>query len=68
MTENKSAAREPIWAVLVVHGVGFTRPGQTLESFISGFRTLRGNGFDEIGSPEVLMLDKAAETLPATRL
>ena len=63
MTDNKSAAHEPIWAVLVVHGVGFTRPGQTLESFISGFRTLRGNGFDEIGSPEVLMLDKAAETL-----
>ena len=63
MIENESAKREPVWAVLVVHGVGFTRPGQTLESFISGFRTLRGNGFDEIGPPEVLMLDKAAETL-----
>ena len=63
MNENKSEAREPIWAVLVVHGVGFTRPGQTLESFISGLRTSRSNGLDEIGPPEVLMLDKAPETL-----
>jgi hypothetical protein len=64
MAKNENTAPEPVWAVLVVHGVGFTRPGQTLESFLSGLRTLSGNHLEEIGPPEVLMLDKAQETLP----
>jgi len=64
MSKNENTEREPVWAVLVVHGVGFTRPGQTLESFISGLKTLSGNRLEEIGPPEVLMLDKAQETLP----
>ena len=57
---------EPIWAVLVIHGVGFTRPGETLENFVTG---LRENGYGdrikEIGSPQVRMLMKAEEKLPS---
>src|ERR1044071_5613755 len=64
MVKNESTAAEPVWAVLVVHGVGLSRPGQTPERFLSGLLTLSGSRLEEIGPPEVLMLDKAQETLP----
>jgi hypothetical protein len=55
--------REAIWAVVLIHGVGFTRPGVALEQF---FKALQENGqeLEQIGSPEVRMLKKASERLP----
>jgi hypothetical protein len=62
--ENESTAGEPTWAVLVVHGVGFTRPGQTLDSFMSGLESTNGSRLRETGPPSVLMLDKSPEEIP----
>ena len=49
------APLEPTWAVLVVHGVGLTRPGLTLQAFMQGLRQSVPH-LQESEPPEVRML------------
>ncbi len=50
------AAPPPTWAVVVVHGVGETGPGSTLEAFVPALLKASNGKLVEIGPPGIRML------------
>lgn len=49
------AAANDKWAVVVIHGVGFTQPGETLERFFGVVSEQRN--LQPVGTPEIKLLD-----------
>jgi len=58
-----TAAKEPTWAVLLVHGVGDTGPGRTLEAVLPTLRETN-HGLVESDQPETVMLPEPRPRLP----
>ena len=54
----------PIWGVLVVHGVGDTGPGVTLEAILPTLRQTTRGGLTEIAQPETRLLPEPKPELP----
>lgn len=60
-------ASEPIWGVIVVHGVGHTGPGVTLEAILPTLRDTNRSGLTEIAQPETRLLPEPTPGLPPKR-
>src|SRR5262249_20721413 len=54
--EAPSDERPPTWAVVVVHGVGITRPGDTLQAFVPPFVRASGGNLEETAPPQLRLL------------
>src|SRR5262245_22463786 len=54
--EAKCDDTAPTWAVLVVHGVGDTDPGATLEAFTPSLLESSKDNLREVEPPQVVML------------
>lgn len=52
------------WAVLVVHGVGDTRPGATVDAFVPALEAARGGTLNPDGQVEIRRLRPDGDQLP----
>jgi hypothetical protein len=65
---NPSALPEgPTWAVVVIHGVGDTGPGVTLEAFVPPFAARSNGNLVEDEPPEVRLLPDPNPEVPSGR-
>src|SRR2546425_44949 len=56
-----SSEPNPTWAVIVVHGVGASSPGATLDAFVPAVIEESAGNLAEVEPPEILLLPEPVE-------